>query len=389
MRVWTMGAKATGQVLSIITVIIAAVCSMGIALQLTVHARYKLLTKEAETSAVQWAQQFDLGGGGRLFGVEGRQRLEKKLQQVNASSNVFSFVMADKAGKIIFDSWADRTSEKGSKGPAASPVAPDKARTIGTELRHGDNVSLPHFFSEVYVPIISQGKFLGSVTVFSDETARLALYKRSFGFLTAGLLIVMALGSALAGSMIARKIVQQRRAENKVEFLSHHDSLTGVMNRSRFTEQMDQTVLQLNPERQSDDSVALMWIDLDEFKDINDNFGHQIGDGLLKYVGDRLRESVDEGELIARMGGDEFAIFCTRPRSRAELDTLAEALCAKLKYRRVHRGTVCPRRCVYRHSALSRCRRDGRRAGPGGRPCHVQRQGEWPPWLPFLPAADA
>jgi diguanylate cyclase (GGDEF)-like protein len=99
-------------------------------------------------------------------------------------------------------------------------------------------------------------------------------------------------------------ITEQRRSEVKIEYMAHHDSLTDLANRVLLNERLEQAL------RRTDrgEMVALHHLDLDQFKAVNDTFGHPAGDKLLQTVADRLRGLVRETDTVARMGGDEFVI---------------------------------------------------------------------------------
>jgi diguanylate cyclase (GGDEF)-like protein len=99
-------------------------------------------------------------------------------------------------------------------------------------------------------------------------------------------------------------ITEQRRSEVKIEYMAHHDSLTGLANRVLLNERLEQAIGRINREGM----VAVHHLDLDQFKAVNDTFGHPAGDKLLKIVANRLRGLVRETDMIARMGGDEFVI---------------------------------------------------------------------------------
>ncbi len=95
---------------------------------------------------------------------------------------------------------------------------------------------------------------------------------------------------------------EQERLQAELAYRALHDPLTGLANRSMFGERLDEAF------KVGGRGVAVLWIDLDDFKEVNDIFGHEVGDELLVAIADRLREIVRETDDIARMGGDEFAI---------------------------------------------------------------------------------
>src|SRR5205823_2208167 len=87
------------------------------------------------------------------------------------------------------------------------------------------------------------------------------------------------------------------------QFDALHDSLTNLPNRLMLREELDRMIA-----GRSRSALSLLLLDIDNFKEINDSFGHQVGDVLLRQIGPRLRERLDVGTMIARLGGDEFAI---------------------------------------------------------------------------------
>ena len=86
--------------------------------------------------------------------------------------------------------------------------------------------------------------------------------------------------------------------------MARHDALTGLPNRLRFHERLSAAVAR----GKGGEASAVLFLDLDHFKAVNDTLGHPVGDALLRQVGDRLRAQVRETDMVARLGGDEFAI---------------------------------------------------------------------------------
>ena len=102
---------------------------------------------------------------------------------------------------------------------------------------------------------------------------------------------------------IVTDITAQRQAEEKVSYMAHFDALTALPNRFQFNQRLEQML------REAPDNVGLMYLDLDQFKVINDTLGHSFGDMLLKGVAKRLNQSIGSDEIVARLGGDEFAVL--------------------------------------------------------------------------------
>ncbi|WP_284642358.1 diguanylate cyclase domain-containing protein [Paenibacillus silviterrae] len=124
---------------------------------------------------------------------------------------------------------------------------------------------------------------------------------------------------------IAKDITGHKRALETINFLAFHDSLTELPNRRLFHNRLTEL---LGPDSQPGERVAVVWIDLDGFKQINDTHGHAAGDYVLGEVAGRLRSSVRSQDLVARMGGDEFTVLL---RGISELDDVV-----KLSERLIH-----------------------------------------------------
>jgi diguanylate cyclase (GGDEF)-like protein len=118
-------------------------------------------------------------------------------------------------------------------------------------------------------------------------------------------------------------VTEQRRSEAKITHMAQHDALTDLPNRVLLRERMEHA---LAVTRRSGQSLAVLMLDLDHFKEVNDTLGHPAGDALLQAVAARLRRCVSETTLIARLGGDEFAVFDSVTDPVADAGLLAEKI---------------------------------------------------------------
>ena len=123
-------------------------------------------------------------------------------------------------------------------------------------------------------------------------------------------------------------LTSRKEAEEKLQFLSNYDRLTGLANRAQFREKLHKSLAlaRLNRER-----VALVCLDLDRFRPINDSLGHEIGDKLLFQAAERLRALDIDESMLARVGGDEFTLIIDNFRNAADVEALAEDIIQALK----------------------------------------------------------
>jgi diguanylate cyclase (GGDEF)-like protein/PAS domain S-box-containing protein len=121
-------------------------------------------------------------------------------------------------------------------------------------------------------------------------------------------------------------VTERRRAEQRIVHMARHDALTDLPNRVLLREQLEHELKRVK----RGEIVAMLCLDLDHFKSVNDTLGHPIGDELLKLVADRLRGCTREPDTIARLGGDEFAIIMTQLRQPSDAAVLARRIRASI-----------------------------------------------------------
>jgi diguanylate cyclase (GGDEF)-like protein len=142
-------------------------------------------------------------------------------------------------------------------------------------------------------------------------------------------LVLLAAVSAIAlyihriNRRLSRALAESRAAEERIRHLAQHDPLTDLPNRALFSDRLDQALAHA---RRDGQHLAVMFMDLDNFKPINDNLGHGIGDRLLQQVAVRLRDSLRESDTVARVGGDEFIALLRRTRDASDALAVAEKL---------------------------------------------------------------
>jgi diguanylate cyclase (GGDEF)-like protein len=179
--------------------------------------------------------------------------------------------------------------------------------------------------------LIAHRKETGSFDGDVDEFCNAIIHKVSLGKATrqlaeapGGRAIEIINRPLKSGGWVAtiEDITERRRADEKIAHLAHYDGLTDLPNRILFRERLEQSLKAIRPGEQ----LAVLYIDIDEFKSVNDALGHAVGDELLKGVAERLRGCLREADVAARLGGDEFAVIQTAIKDRSETTQLVDEI---------------------------------------------------------------
>lgn len=214
--------------------------------------------------------------------------------------------------------WADTERGRGPTGTAirtATTVVnpdclnnPNMAPWREAAIRRG-------YQSSIALPLIVNQRTLGALTIYSAEP---------HAFSHEEVELLEELASDLAyGIETLRTRIEHESAEKKLEFLAHHDPLTGLPNRLLLRDHFDQAVALAN---RKDVGVAVLLLDLDNFKQINDSLGHSCGDRVLILVARRLQSCIRETDTISRQGGDEFVILLSNIRDPDSIEAIAQTV---------------------------------------------------------------
>jgi diguanylate cyclase (GGDEF)-like protein len=248
------------------------------------------------------------------------------LEYASQMGDIYRFKVWNKTGHLVFISERTNsiqeptTTVEDLEQRIAGPVL---SRSAFTEAHLGGHPENPVYFADSYIPIKQNGAVIGVFEVYLDQTADRALYERSF-LLTEGIIAVaVLLAGGLPGFMVYRKMMAHRVAQAEALFLAEHDSLTGIANRRRLGETA-KGALAWN--QRSKSHVAALLVDLDRFKDVNDSFGHGVGDELLKAFAMRLNSAIRQEDTVARLGGDEFVILQVGMAQPSGASSLADRL---------------------------------------------------------------
>jgi diguanylate cyclase (GGDEF)-like protein len=185
-------------------------------------------------------------------------------------------------------------------------------------------------FREVVAHRKDTGSFTGSVDHYVERVLRDVGTRNAMVIETPDGRSIQVVNEPLAdGGWVAthEDVTERRRVEERITHLAHYDALTDLPNRALFHEQIK---LEL-PHAAADRQLAVLYIDIDEFKSVNDSLGHLIGDELLKAVAQSLRGCAGEADFVARLGGDEFAIVQTGISSPDDVTYLVDRVFAAIR----------------------------------------------------------
>jgi diguanylate cyclase (GGDEF)-like protein/PAS domain S-box-containing protein len=136
-------------------------------------------------------------------------------------------------------------------------------------------------------------------------------------------------GKTVAVLGVYEDITERKALEQKLQSMAHYDSLTGLANRAFFYSHVDQAVLRSR--RHESSFLALMYLDLDKFKSINDTYGHAVGDALLKAFSARIKRTVRAIDMVSRLGGDEFALLLEDLPDQQAATAIAEKIIGEMQ----------------------------------------------------------
>ena len=312
---------------------IAASALIAIAVMAAVmrYAASDLLERDANQTAQAWAEfvsrsvpdlemlltQGDLSNAAR-----------EELKQFRQIEEVFRFKMFDRDGQTVLvsddlDKPPGSAASKSSIGHGNDTVRQMVlgGRNVTLLETNSTNPNRPAVYSEAYVPIIRNGQLIGVVEVYVNQAARAVRIQQAFQIVAGALFGLLTLIGLAICSYLLKRLEAERRAEERMRYLAHHDVLSGLLNRASFNEALHEAAW-----RHTGDgpAFAILCIDLDLFKEVNDTLGHPAGDEVLRQVGERLRALGRHGDRVARLGGDEFAILQTGVNSVDDVTTFAE-----------------------------------------------------------------
>lgn len=249
------------------------------------------------------------------------QRVHEAISQVLPAEN-FSVALYDAANdQLSFPYYVDQFDAPPSPMPlgegslSAEVIRHGEAllSTAGQRLAKTGTVTAEHPLDWLGVPLISGADTIGALVLQS--------YSGTLRYNEQDKELLQFVSSQLAAA------IERKRTHSRLEFLAQYDQLTELPNRALFLDRLRSSL-----QRAQRDSLrlAVLYLDMDNFKQINDTFGHTTGDHLLREVAHRLRQCVRESDTVGRLGGDEFAIVLDSIGRQEDATLVAEKILASL-----------------------------------------------------------
>ena len=323
-----------------VLLLVVAVGATGLALAWLVRSTSaQLLRLDAEHVARAWAQ-FAAGSIDELEpllqGAPLSDATRRDLLRHRQVQEVFRFRLFDREGRpVLLSDDLDRPAVAAPLRSTGNGIGHGDPRVrdlvLGgqplVELKAGQDATRPRVYSEAYVPLQRDGRVIGVAEVYVDQTERARHVRSAFGLVAAGAFGLLTILSAAFGAWWLRRARFERLAEERAHYLARHDVLSGLLNRNSFKEALDEAAWR---HAGGGSGFAVLCVDLDHFKEVNDTQGHAAGDDMLRQVGDRLRAQVRTGDRVARLASDEFALLLAGAATPDAVTTLAERVIAAL-----------------------------------------------------------
>src|SRR5450755_4303579 len=243
-----------------------------------------------------------------------------RTQQIR---HVFGFEIINLHGNVQLASDGSKISSiRGAVHSDTAARAAELGRPV-ISVKEGTPPVRPRIYSEAYLPVIVDGRPQAIVAAYVDLSEQRDHFRQAF--LLAALALCLLISGAVGIPTIAwyRRTREKQQADRRIRFLAHHDALTGLANRAQLIEKLE-NALAILPLRGG--CLAVHFIDLDHFKEVNDSLGHDGGDFMLKTVAERLRAVTRLDDVVARLGGDEFVVVQTGISGKDQAEDFARRL---------------------------------------------------------------
>lgn len=290
-----------------------------------------------------------------LTGEAEEAEVEQALGRIATLGKIFHFEFRDPSGAVVFETGSFHAEEGGTEyhahdhqhdivdsvlnpllsradldaehaaehAPVASGDGNGEAHKHEVFVQHGDGIYLPHKYAEIIHPIEDEdGNYAGDILLLMDVTEKSRNIDAALLLTAVGFCVLFAVVASGPLAYYVLSIKRERSAAETIRYLAQHDPLTGALNRASFLATLKERLR----DSTSQSGVAVHFVDLDHFKNLNDTFGHNVGDTVLQTVVKRASAVCGEKALCARLGGDEIAVIQWNVSSESEAEAVAKAI---------------------------------------------------------------
>jgi len=229
-------------------------------------------------------------------------QLSKIFQEAGYGTRILRYELYNAQGRLVFTSGRSSLSVT-DKVVEVTPNPVQEGAVVGLYADH--DATGPTHFALLRLPIDLNQSARGTLVVFLDQSDQANVLSGYFSLIALVILVLLGIGIATPVAFAWMRSQERRQAEEQVRYLQSHDALTGLANRRAFADSLGEAMARM---KRDNTHIAVVCLDIDKFKEINDATEHGGGDQVLREIGSRIKGTLRERDIIARLGADEFAI---------------------------------------------------------------------------------
>lgn len=272
------------------------------------HTEYCIIDAEGVEHSVVWTRTLLRDDTGEVIGVLGSGEIIAEYAGVGDRLRLESFLLDNASDSILIHDHSGAILYANAAACSLRGLTREKllSRTFSEFMEPRDsglNIMLDDLNGQGSVVYEVEHHLPNGDTLVLEMHSRLIIYEGRSAILSIG-----------------RDITERQRAESLVHHLAYYDGLTGLANRTLFIDRLE---IASRFAKRTSEKMAVLFLDIDDFKSVNDAYGHLVGDQLLRQIARRLESCVRESDTVSRFGGDEFAVLLNGPKSETDTERVA------------------------------------------------------------------
>jgi diguanylate cyclase (GGDEF)-like protein len=317
--------------MAVAALVMLAIAILGLGLLTSKTVKEVQLMRDAETTALRWAEMFK-DRRDDTWTTFRQRRSSKHANSVIWTSRevgrILAYELYDRNGRLFYSTGPSNWMPEKEPGTLLDSPVTRKHTKMGVpttrlhDIPDSGSGNGPNQYASVVIPFYLADSYLGSIVAFVDQTEQAASLTYSFGVIAVATALLLLTAVGAAAYVVISKSRERWHAEARVRYLSDHDELTGLLNRHSFNKRLGDALA--SPEKK--DKTAVIFLDINRFKEINDAMGHAAGDSVLRSVAERIHATLSDADFAARLGSNEFAIALTAANSASEVAVFASRL---------------------------------------------------------------